>query len=546
MSRRDEEPEVTGDGRERSGTYKPVKGGDEGPGLVLYSDSIQPSRLENESVGNDSDSSSKDPLEILSERSRVTRRLQQRQTILTTGPGIIQISTIDEQKAAARMIRQGSAQRERRDHLDQLVKSNPEYRKVTEQIAALDDEIVRRQSLADRSYRAWKRFVWDYQTVNRCRTRTKKVQAQRVQPSRTASIVIDDGFDPPFEMNLRTLIRSDRVIAQMREEHSRRLAVHHRNRRNGELRRIARLQRRIQVLKAEQRTIKAHLKQSRNPEQPNMITGFSRQSNAQMFRTFGYLDLSPFAERDLVMITLTYPMDWQEVVGTKAHASRHLRRLRYRFEREFGSPIMGLRKLEFQARGAPHFHILMAKPEVGRSGVSFKDWLSRTWADIVDHPDPLQRQMHERAGTRIDAWSGDPVNAVAYFARYTATKNKRYQHVVPQEWLDNGGSLRFWSVWKLDLKKSSVTLDAALDAKVIRRRLRDLDRARRKRQLNYRKHYVLSFRVVNTETGEITLQKVKRSTDLFRNSGGFILLADVDRVIGQIVTNLETCYPQDD
>ena len=83
----------------------------------------------------------------------------------------------------------------------------------------------------------------------------------------------------------------------------------------------------------------------------------------------------------------------------------------------------------------------MPNPETGQPvRVDFKRWLSITWADIVNHPDPEQRRRHLAAGTGVDYAQGikltDPRRMAIYFAKYgTAITGKEYQHRVPAEWI---------------------------------------------------------------------------------------------------------------
>ena len=106
-------------------------------------------------------------------------------------------------------------------------------------------------------------------------------------------------------------------------------------------------------------------------------------------------------------------------------------------------------KLEFQDRGAPHFHVsttppmgftTLTDPDTGqRRDVDFKVWLSVTWAEIVAHPDPEQHRRHRAAGTGVDYAEGikltDPRRMAIYFAKYGTGGRKDYQHRVPREWL---------------------------------------------------------------------------------------------------------------
>jgi hypothetical protein len=140
------------------------------------------------------------------------------------------------------------------------------------------------------------------------------------------------------------------------------------------------------------------------------ITEWSRKSRAAMCRTFAELDYTPLVEcgRVPAMVTLTYPGDWESVAPDGASVKRHMMLWRKQFQREWGEPARYIWKLEFQRRGAPHVHLWMAPPHaIGRSGRKFRDWLlSQEWADIVAHPDPVQRGRHILAGTAIDLLNG--------------------------------------------------------------------------------------------------------------------------------------------
>ncbi len=132
------------------------------------------------------------------------------------------------------------------------------------------------------------------------------------------------------------------------------------------------------------------------------------------------------------MVTLTYPGDWLTVAPTAEAAMEHFWALCKRYARAWGEALIGPWKKEFQARGAPHFHlsttppmgfITLTDPITGRPWeVDFKRWLSITWADIVNHPNPEERRKHELAGTGVDYAEGikltDPWRIPVYFAKY--------------------------------------------------------------------------------------------------------------------------------
>jgi hypothetical protein len=158
---------------------------------------------------------------------------------------------------------------------------------------------------------------------------------------------------------------------------------------------------------------------------------------------------------------------------------RHMTLWRKRFHREYGEPARYVWKLEFQRRGAaPHVHLWMTPPtRRGRSGQPFRDWLSRTWTDIVAHPDPGERARHLLAGTAVDVLNGlracDPKLLAIYFTKHSSPNtlgDKEYQHIVPELWREPGkGPGRFWGVF--GLKRATATVEIEKDAYLTARRI---------------------------------------------------------------------------
>lgn len=211
-----------------------------------------------------------------------------------------------------------------------------------------------------------------------------------------------------------------------------------------------------------------------------VITEWSRKSRSAMCRTFAELDYSPLVESGRVpaMVTLTYPGHWEVVAPDGASVKRHIVLWRKRFQREYGEPARYIWKLEFQRRGAPHVHLWMAPPmSPGRSGRAFAQWLSETWAQIVDHPDSVQKARHRLAGTAIDVRNGlkacDPKRLAIYFTKHSSPNlhgDKEYQHIVPELWRQPGrGPGRFWGVY--GLKRAIAVVEVAQDAYLTARRI---------------------------------------------------------------------------
>lgn len=211
-----------------------------------------------------------------------------------------------------------------------------------------------------------------------------------------------------------------------------------------------------------------------------VITEWSRKSRSAMCRTFAELDYAPLVESGRVpaMVTLTYPGDWEAVAPDGATVKRHMVLWRKRFQREYGEPVRCIWKLEFQRRGAPHIHLWMAPPMTpGRSGRGFAQWLSETWAQVVDHPDAEQKARHRLAGTAIDVRNGlracDPKRLAIYFTKHSSPNlagDKEYQHIVPELWRHPGrGPGRFWGVY--GLKKAVAVVEVAQATYLAARRI---------------------------------------------------------------------------
>lgn len=201
-------------------------------------------------------------------------------------------------------------------------------------------------------------------------------------------------------------------------------------------------------------------------------------SRSRMSRLVGSLDFSEWKQEDgaLAMVTLTLPGEWLVVAPDGKTFKRLLKKFEMRWRRAIGV-WRCLWKLEFQRRGAPHWHALMRVPAlVGEQ--TFEEWLSSTWAAVVDHPDPEERAKHERAGTGVD-FSGkdfsDPRRISLYFLGHSAktTDGKEYQHRVPEQWQEPGkGPGRFWGNPGLSSAAREIQLterDAVQAARVLRK-----------------------------------------------------------------------------
>jgi len=217
-----------------------------------------------------------------------------------------------------------------------------------------------------------------------------------------------------------------------------------------------------------------------------VIVGWSRKSRARMWRRTSELDYGPYldlirAGRAPIMITLTYPGDWLVVAPSGKSVKRHLAMFRRAWARAWREQPIAIWKMEFQDRGAPHFHLFMAEPHglsAGRHpGLRFRQWLSTAWAAIVNHPDRDQYRRHLRAGTGVDYREAlrctDPKRLAVYFAKHGSRSAKEYQHIVPPAWrTPETGPGRFWGYWTLRPLVVGIELGdrpAVWTARIIRR-----------------------------------------------------------------------------
>ena len=273
---------------------------------------------------------------------------------------------------------------------------------------------------------------------------------------------------------------------------------------------------------------------------PPRIKGrWSRKAMSNMCRTFLQLDYGPMLALGFpTPITLTYPADWQTVAPNAAAARRHIKAFRKRWQREWGD-MYALWKREFQQRGAPHFHLLTVLPtERTKDGRTFKDWLSQTWAQIVNHPDAEERRKHLAAGTRPTSRAADglkctdPKRVAIYFSKHGAFGAKAYQDDPPPEWLASGESIgRSWGYWGLK-KCTAVAEVKPEDAHTAARVMRGFSG----RLVAFRDGWAGSatvplreFRVprgVNKATGEVKYRKVRRRVRRMRSGRGWISVND--------------------
>lgn len=225
---------------------------------------------------------------------------------------------------------------------------------------------------------------------------------------------------------------------------------------------------------------------------------------ASRLATLDYRPLFSDPRRQVVMVTLTWPGDpttWTSASQAKTQFRRFYGRLR----RALGPPLLGVWAWEFQRRGAPHVHLLVALPALIGSD-SRRTWLSRAWFECVGSGD----ERHLRAGTGID-WGEStrfvsPVSVAVYFARHGGAK--AYQKRPPEFWVRQGESYRWWGYWGL----RPLTIQVRIDDRVaveVKRLMRAHYRSKHSRRSVARpvRRVVLA---PDSETGELVAVRDER------------------------------------
>jgi hypothetical protein len=143
-----------------------------------------------------------------------------------------------------------------------------------------------------------------------------------------------------------------------------------------------------------------------------------------------------------ILLTFTYPGEHHSVAPGGRAVKRHMKMLRERLTRYFdslGVSFAALWFFEFQARGAPHVHLMIWGPDLRSLDMSkFRPWLANAWSEIIDHQDLIHRAKGLSAGT------GAEFVRSKHFGYAMKYASKMKQKLVPADFQDVG---RFWGLW---------------------------------------------------------------------------------------------------
>lgn len=151
----------------------------------------------------------------------------------------------------------------------------------------------------------------------------------------------------------------------------------------------------------------------------NKVTKFSPKSLKEMMFVASNTSIDFY-----IMITVTYPAIFPE---NGKDVKYHLKKLLQCIRRRFAASYFWF--LEFQGRGAPHFHILLSNEWYRPSDI---DWLKETWNKIIEND-----SEHTESGTRIEKLESVE-GGKRYPVKYGAIMK---QKKIPTQYTDVG---RFW------------------------------------------------------------------------------------------------------
>ena len=119
----------------------------------------------------------------------------------------------------------------------------------------------------------------------------------------------------------------------------------------------------------------------------------------------------PFSDVPAYSLTLTYHEGFS-LEPKRWHSQLHTWELKLAWDwRHFGPALLW--NLEFQERGAPHFHVVLCwkrEPVLEQ----FRRWVSSSWNAIAEPGD----ELHFQAGTRVDRIATTSKKDVAKLLRY--------------------------------------------------------------------------------------------------------------------------------
>lgn len=154
------------------------------------------------------------------------------------------------------------------------------------------------------------------------------------------------------------------------------------------------------------------------------IRDFSPQSRGRLFDLFNQLEIGKRA----TFITLTYPTIYVDAKTAKSHLRAFIKRINRKYSYY---EVTGVWRMEFQERGAIHFHLVLFKlPFI------HKETIAALWAQVthtyspftriegIDSPNKLINYVSKYVG-KVNPESFNGFNSLTYLSAYQATHGEQ-------------------------------------------------------------------------------------------------------------------------
>jgi hypothetical protein len=193
----------------------------------------------------------------------------------------------------------------------------------------------------------------------------------------------------------------------------------------------------------------------RSPKRSDIVE-YSMKSRKRFFEALLAMDWGKIESDNVRELTLTYPSIYpKDGQVLKNHLDVYAKRIKL-FGEKFGG-IAFPWKMEFQRRGAPHFHLIL----VSGSPIPLEElraWALTSWSNHVakwimsldgysekEKIDAIEN--HKKAGIEADKVRKNTKSLVCYLVWYIGKgkgKAKEYQHEIPEEYENVG---RWWGFY---------------------------------------------------------------------------------------------------
>lgn len=165
----------------------------------------------------------------------------------------------------------------------------------------------------------------------------------------------------------------------------------------------------------------------------NIVTGFSARSRTRLFDLFHRLEI----KRKPIFLTLTYGEDYPDAKTAKSHLRALFERIRRKMD---DIQVSAIWRMEFQERGAPHFHIIFFDlPFIDK--LTWQYW----WEEITGHPEPFTRVERVRSHKQIMAYVSKYVAKLEPSSK-TGFISLSYLHAYREKYGENIG--RVWGYFE--------------------------------------------------------------------------------------------------